>query len=33
VSSRHVLSELGIMQQSLEPKVGTKFSLGRLSGT
>jgi DNA-binding GntR family transcriptional regulator len=30
--SRHVLSELRIMQQSLEPKVGTKFSLGTLSG-
>ena len=30
--SRHVLSELKIMQQSLEPKVGTKFSLGTLSG-
>jgi DNA-binding GntR family transcriptional regulator len=25
---RHVLSELRIMQQSLEPKVGTRFSLG-----
>jgi DNA-binding GntR family transcriptional regulator len=31
--SRHVLSELRLMQQSLEPKVGTKFSLGTLSGT
>jgi DNA-binding GntR family transcriptional regulator len=31
--SRHVLSELRIMQQSLEPKVGTRFSLGTLSRT
>jgi DNA-binding GntR family transcriptional regulator len=31
--SRHVLSELRVIQQSLEPKVGTRFSLGTSTAT